>query len=1232
MNELQPLTFPLFDSRLIEASAGTGKTYTIAALFVRLVMNHGNAEQAFGRPLQPKDILVMTFTRAATAELADRIRARLSEAASYFRRSEHDSEDEFLRALKVDCGARAESGSGPSLAMLARQLELAAQSMDEAAVSTIHGWCQKMLAEHAFASGSLFEQSIETDEDELKLAAAEDYFRTYVYAHAVEPVADTKDSVITELLELLQSPASLLQKIGHPLPPQAARECSLLEWYQQAMGKAAAQVNVLKQQYAPLADALQTLIQALPDARNGGRKKAVAAFYDWVHGDTLSLIIAAADKKYLSAADLSKQLKDQTPADVARMDGLLEQLQSLNGLAKQAHAEVFAHANQHIYQRVDALKRQAAQMGHDDMLNRLLAALQQPDSGPRLAAAIRAQFPVALVDEFQDTDPVQYEIFERIYLTDAAPDERRGLFLIGDPKQAIYSFRNADIYTYLKARRATTGRHYQLATNFRSSAAMVAAVNALYSRADTQLEQGAFLFKQDIPFVPVGANGKKLEFRGSNGAPQAALQWQVASEKSTSKAAYWQLAARAQAQQIAALLSSESAGFYAHNGERTAVAPSDIAVLVGNANEARVIRQALTAYGIRSVYLSERDAVYAQPVAAQLLSVVQACATPRDPRKLRAALASALLELPLAELVQCHEQEQAWEAAVEQFIGYHQLWERRGILAMLQRLLHDYKVPARLLADPVRGERQLADALHLSELLQQESMRLDGMASLTDFFAEQVQSYQQSNGFGASQQRTNNEALQLRLESDQALVKVITYHKSKGLQYPLVFMPFAGYTAERKYRIDDRLPQRYHNPTTGQTSVLWDTSDSEAVSWLQQQMLAEDIRKMYVALTRAEYATFVALQVVGDTQQNPLFWLLGQPGENLLEQLPSRVHGDEAALGHTDVVPLRIDAEEYPAGVAQPEGNAAEQLQARQLPEHYQLERWWVASYSALRIGTELSAPQTPLEMNTREELETFELGSPAPAVDTAATIHELPKGAGPGTFLHNLLEAAAEYGFAELAANSAGLEQWLAPYCKSPVWQPYQATLAKWLGGYLSTEFPLQNGEQVALAQLRQYRAEPEFWFATQGVDTRALDALICTHIQLGFERPQLETASLNGMLKGFIDLVFEYQGRYYVCDYKSNWLGEDEAAYTEHSMREKILSSRYDLQYVIYTLALHKLLQARLGEAYDYDQHIGGSLYLFLRGHQAPSRGAFFDRPSRELIEALAELMVGVNKDMHA
>jgi exodeoxyribonuclease V beta subunit len=1218
---LDALRFPLHHSRLIEASAGTGKTYTIAALYLRLVLNHGAEGQRFGRALQPSELLVVTFTEAATEELRDRIRARLSEAARFF--AGHQAQaDPLLHQLAADYP---DQQQWPALA---QRLEDAAQAMDEAAVHTIHGWCNRMLREHAFASGSLFTQQLNTDSKQQWLSLARDYWRNHVQ------LLDGDQRVnYQRLRDLLQNPSSLYQKVRPLLnaavvtaeSPACATPEQLLAHYQQAEQQLRRDHHGLPwllwldQAWQQLEQYWDTKSLNGHKLRRGYAEAWFKALREWATSladDDASVLPKLSESAWsrLSHDGLLEALKQQ------RSDDPLLQLPLWQGLAELAQAAaqlpdysigILEHAAGWLQQRFTELQAQRAEIGFDDMLTRLKLALQGRH-GARLAELIRSQFPLAMIDEFQDTDPTQYAIFDAIYrLAEPYPDT--GIFLIGDPKQAIYSFRNADIYTYLQARRDTSPRHYTLAVNYRSTEAMVAASNSLFLPAN-EYAAGAFLFKhqQDdpVPFIAVTANGLKRHWQ-IDGQPAAALQWFAHTDPA--KANKNELLARLAehcAEQMAALLNGSATGFVTADGELTAVQPADMAVLVNSGSEARVIRAALRKRQIPSVYLSDRDSVFAGPLARDLLIILRACASPRDPQLLRAALATELLHLSLAELEQLKQDERSWDLRADQFMHYHQAWQRQGVLAMLQRLYHDFALPARLLDDADQGERQLTDALHLAELLQQQMRQVEGMTGLLRYLDEHIEACKMDGN------RTDSEEQQVRLESDSKLVQVITIHKSKGLQYPLVFLPFISYCQGKDYRV--RLPARYHD-AQGQPRLVFSKDDSVAYQQADRERLAEDLRKLYVAVTRAQYATFIGLAQFKDWSASALSYLA--TGE--IDSKDSTIqHLLESSQAPQQLVEKTTALQRYQGYV----GAKSAVEQCCVMPQQHRFEPWWVSSYSALTYSDSVVDDATSANVLEEQHNQAAATAATAPTFAAADTIHSFAKGAEPGTLLHNLLEATALQGFSQVAGDLQLQQQLLQRVCAAPQWHSYWPMLSHWFEEFLTVSFalPAEQG-RLSLAQLTHYQAEPEFWFVANHVDTQAIDNLVATSIHPGISRPALQAKQLNGMLKGFIDLLFEYQGRYYVLDYKSNYLGPDSSSYDHTALRDKMLASRYDLQYVIYLVALHKLLSARLGAQYDYDQHIGGAVYLFMRGYQHPSAGAYCERPPRQLIEQLADLFTG-------
>ena len=1203
------LAFPLRGSQLIEASAGTGKTFTISALYLRLILGHGGVESGFGRELLPPQILVVTFTDAATKELRDRIRTRLAEAARYFR-GEIDAPDALVEELR-------DQFAPEQWAACAGRLDIAAQWMDEAAVSTIHGWCQRMLREHAFDSGSLFTQTLETDHSDLLGEVLRDYWRLFCYP--------MHGDALNWVRANWSGPAALMPRVralfGSSRQPANAEQtpAQMIEACLLERRQALVQLKAPWLQWAQ--ELREICLQGVASKTVDGRKMQARYFEPWF--EKLSAWAADEDQEQL---DLGTGFTRLTPDGMAEawkgvapqhpgldaMPGLKAALDALPS----PDAAVLQHAAHWVSVRFEEEKRRRAEMGFDDMLLRLDSALQA-DGGDRLATLIREQFPVALIDEFQDTDPVQYRIFETIYrIEDNCPDT--GLFLIGDPKQAIYAFRGADIYTYLRARQATAGRLHTLDTNFRSSHAMVKAVNHVFERAELRDSgRGAFLFREGsenpVPFVSVKSQGRK-EVLQLDGQPVSALTlWQLPSEQPLSGAVYRQYLAAACASQIVELLNGGQqgrCGFIKDGEALRGVLPADIAILVRDGKEAQAVRRELSSRGVRSVYLSDKDSVYAAQEAHDVLAWLKACAEPDVERPLRAALACITLDLPLVELERLNQDELAWERRVMQFRGYRETWRKQGVLAMLRRLLHDFELPQALIARP-DGERVLTNVLHLSELLQQAAAELDGEQALIRHLAEHL----------ALSGQAGEEQI-LRLESDEQLVKVVTIHKSKGLEYPLVFLPFI---CSAKPVDGSRLPLHFHDAAGNAQVSLKPTP--ELIAQADDERLAEDLRLLYVALTRARHACWLGVADLkrGNSNRSVLHlcalgYLLGG-GAMLAESA-----GLQSWLAEVQQGCDALQCEPVPAADAAhfyPPLNQATLLEPL-IPGRRAAENWWIASYSALRIGDSLSpaeAPESALAQKLSDD-ERLDPEAPREVLLSGGDIHRFPRGPNPGTFLHGLLEWAGSEGF---KADPEAIKDAVARRCNRRGWQGWIETLSDWLQHLQDEPLRLNNGQPaVVLSELSQYQIEMEFWFASHKVDVVQMDPLVRQHTHGGAARAGAEPSLFNGMFKGFIDLTFEHQGRYYVADYKSNWLGTDDSAYTEQAMTASILDNRYDLQYVLYLLALHRQLKARL-PGYDYDQHMGGALYLFLRGTRAQGQGVFFTRPPRLLIESLDLMFQG-------
>ena len=1243
---LQPDTLDLWGSRLIEASAGTGKTWTIAALYLRLVLGHGNANgeaHGFDRPLRPSEILVMTFTRAATRELSDRIRARLLQAAQCFRGELATAPDPFLAMLLADYP------EGPARSQAAWALDNAAQSMDEAAVYTIDAWCQRMLREHAFDSGSLFDETLVADEEALRTEAAQDYWRQGCYP--------LDAPALQQVLAVWRNVEALVADM-RALAPQATAAMdasqSLAEVLAQASAERSHAVQQLRQGWAERAQAMQDWLDGQTanhkkdwDGRRLSPKKYtewLTTLKDWARGD---LACDVPDLKTgwqrFTPAGLQEARKADAPhltppsvfAEFATLQTACAQLPEV-GVALRLHAASWVCA------RLQARKRQSGSFGFADLLERLHAALHG-EHGQRLRERMVQQYPVALIDEFQDTSPLQYQIFDQIYQV-AHNARSSALLLIGDPKQSIYGFRGADIYSYLQARRATTGRHYALQTNFRSTSALVGVVNHCFAQAERVQSSGAFGYRQaqdnPLPFTEVQAKGLPTRLVGAHGPlPAMALVHALDVHSSLEMR---QRFSEICAAQIVAWLGDARTGFASIDGAAneafTRLRPADIAILVRTGKEASAVRQALERRGVASVYLSDRDSVFDSPEAHDLIHWLRAVANPQDVRLVRAGLATATLGLSLDTLGWLANNDEAFDQRSEQLRALRTVWQTQGVLAMLRQTLHQLALAAQW-RNAANGERRLTNFLHLAELLQTASGTLDGEHALVRWLRTQIDD-------GAAQ----GDAQIVRLESDADLVKVITIHKSKGLQYPLVCLPFAC-----SFREKERKSTRFVDlpAQDGSREVLLQYDDAQ-LALADADRLREDLRLLYVALTRAQHSVWLGFSAlkVGNSEQcvshkSALGQLLG---------------GDTPRDGADWLGPLQTLADGNNNIVLQaaPQGSARTPLAQSTTPTalrdvaHYQaqFERdWTIGSFSRMSknltpaagalselLPIQVSRPADD-EGNEREGAEapllavvsplalgpvgsTADLfGDTAPVAQPERVCHSFTRGAKTGNFLHAQLEWLAAENFA--LAQQPALQERLRKRCERAGFPAQADALVAWLTDVVQSPLP---GPGAALSQLDVTLPEMEFWLVAQRMQSAQIDALCRQHLLGGVARPALAQQQLQGMLMGFADLVFEHQGRYWVLDYKSNHLGADDAAYSHSALQASMAEHRYDVQASLYLLALHRLLQARLGSAYDPAHQLGGAVYLYLRGVHGPERGVCLIAPDLALLGALENMLAPV------
>lgn len=1198
------LTRALDGVQLIEASAGTGKTYTLATLFTRLIVE---------QRLRMGQVLAVTYTEAATQELRKRIRERLALAAHLVDTDAGDGDSDTAEvALTRRILQRHLAQGGETPDQLARRLRIAAEETDLAAIFTIHGFCARVLREHALETGQGFD-AIELlgNARELYAEVAADLWRVHA-AGAIDADALTRlwngpDALAADLPALC-GPLPL-----YPQPPPETPGDDALSGLVGACDRLAAGI-------ATQGDAYFAAVLAAVD---GGVLNKTSYKPDWLSALQRQLRqwserpdpLAELDERIARlthealAAKTNKAHADKTP--LSPLQTLIaDYLQALDRCARWRRDQAIRLLHRlrgEARQRLDALKRTRRVRTYDDLIEGVAEALEGPDR-QALVARLRAQYRVALVDEFQDTDERQWRIFARVFGDSnevRAIGDAPALFLIGDPKQAIYGFRGGDVDTYLLAR-GVADEAPRLAHNFRSRPAVLRAIQAMYDGADAT-GQDAFAHP-GIRFEPVRPGDKRADadhLRDNAPAPALTLRLLRGDEGRPLGADGSRDAATAACvADIHRVLGDARQGRALIDGHP--VQPGDIAVLVRNHKDATRMQQALARAGVPAV-AAGRQSLFETAEAGELRTLLLALLQPADSGRLRAALSTVLLGEDATAIAALEVEGDAQRHHQARLLHWRERWQRSGPLALVSDLCAEQA--GRLLA-LVDGERRMTNYLQLGEQLQEAAARTLGLHGLLDWLQARI-----------ANADPDDETQLLRLESDARRVQIVTLHKSKGLEYPLVYLPFTG--------IGTRRPDsgRYRVLHEGGHRVLLWRIDKDDPAWkaagdiARQNAEAEDARLLYVGLTRAEHALWIAAGDLADIGKSRLAPLLA----------------GMAALGdHADVRIVEGPAEPPPPRL--PSEHEAAVAPARTATRRIAAD-WWVYSFTQLahaEAGGDPLAASTQADPGGEDE-------TPASDPDAPATVAALPAAADPrfagsrfGVVMHAALENADFAVWRDWRpddAAPAGQDRVIADalreggYAEADIAAGLDV-LVPLIGHTLGTRLP--EGVRLVDLPADARRAEIEFHFAMTATPVPALLALLHRHGALRTRSAFGARQRLEGLMTGLIDLTYHHDGRWYVLDYKSNQLpGYDAAA-----MQQAMAHSEYDLQALIYTLALHRWLRFRLGDAYDYVRDFGGVRYLFCRGldlAQQPSPGVHAQRFDPELVHALDALFAGNTPSGH-
>ena len=1102
-------------SNVIEAGAGTGKTYSIAILVLRMILE---------KKIPVQEILMVTFTKAAVAELETRIREFI--AIAYQSAQGIPVEDDTIQAIVTE--SINQQGAPASQQLLKDALAL----MDETSILTIHGFCQKTLQEFAFETQQVFgaEALSPEEQDEMSANHIHLYWRKYIAPLGNDLLERINPHLKMDVLEDMLEQALSGKQFNLPITPRTplldnAHQQELLAIIQVAERDRDACWDSICDEFTNNEAAYRIAIQ-----QNTRAKKVFENVFDT--NEVIKLIQGKITSDYISLVfpNIVQGLEEWKLKDKA-----------VKLFQEQVTYVIFAHLTILITQDLKELKSRQSLLSFDDMIDHLHLAICLTPSD-ELVNTLRTKYKAVFIDEFQDTDRKQYEIFHRLF----GPPSETIVFMIGDPKQSIYAWRKADLFTYFKAVKEADNQ-FNMSVNYRSATSLIEAFNHFFLpevNFDTFYFQGSPDAFSYLPVASPDPNDKgQLELNGEAVTP-------IAVHREAGN-----IFSRV-AKQVADLLSNPGYRINKNNQTRS-ITPADIAILVRNKYQAADIKNALNRFSIPCINL-ESEKILKRPESNVLLNWLIAIESVTLSHINRALLTN-ITGYAISQLGELEE-----EALIERFREWNTSWKQKGVYVTLQSVFACFQLTNRLLQpNEESGERLLSNYIQLAEILHQTETRLQYRP------AELISWLQKA----AEGDKMNGDEFMQRIESDADAIQIITIHKSKGLEYNIVMAPFLELLPDLKptkmtaYR-DANGDFFYGNPVSF-------TDDQRQLVEIQNEQ--ENRRLVYVSLTRARYKCYL---------------FTNKPAEctgTLAAFFSAVTKNPSPFIKEVTELPQIADNFCYQA-------TARPQARFEQAP-NFRLKNtnWEKLSYSYL---------------NPDHGVRASSAGSESAASKNAYDqfiFYQLRKGAFTGNLIHYLLEhidftQPASWSFTinkALQRMSPGLEETHG----EGLYQMIEQLCALALTAENHTFTLPQISRNLQMAEL-------EFNFPVHEFQTRQLMELSTPNTPFHLQKGQ----SWQGLMNGKIDFIGKQGEQFYLIDWKSNHLGYETECYNETALLEAMDANNYHLQYYIYLVALYKYLQSRLPD-FDYDRHIGGVFYLFVRGiRSGASQGIFYRKPTHE------------------
>lgn len=1111
-------TVPLRGSNLVEASAGTGKTFSIAILVLRLLLEN---------KIRIQEILMVTFTKAAVAELEERIRAFIRDANRYI--AGENISNSIIKDIVDNARLNTDDDEVKKL------LKSAILNLDEISVLTIHGFCQQTLNEFAFETSQIFGTELLTETETITVEGIQKFWRKHITTIRPDLLAELTAAKIS-----IESIYNILK--GHLEGKNYIffDKNVIYTFDSKKQSEFYADIKDLKAEIALAEEEAINYFKAHRDeiAKNCEKSSyAVDLLLPLVHNpeNFIKTLIIKKDTSYA---------KKCFPILVEKVI-LLSNLQNqLTQLSKDVTNYIFSFAIQEIIPDIQNYKINNNLMSFDDMITNLHRAI---DSGnnKRLISELQKKYKAVFIDEFQDTDRQQYEIFNSAFGKGSTI-----LFYIGDPKQSIYGWRKADIYTYLEARKNVSTR-YEMNTNFRSSSSVIQALNHFF------LPEPNFdtFFYQDEPprdridFIPVNAPSKSsvsnLYFNGHSVIPVSIIKHKNKSNIQEDLV-----------ERVMNLLTDPG---YEIGGQR--INPSDIGILVRAKKTGTAIKAALAEKGIPAITISEAK-ILESTEAIELIYILEAIIKPSI-SNINRALITKFVGYTADDLLNIDG-----EKAIQLFKNYYNLWTIDGIYATITTFITDFDTRQKLLSSQIEnGERVLTNLYHLTEILfKNENRNHIGPAEVVDWLKVNTE-----------KKDSADDEDETRIESDEDAVNIVTVHKSKGLEYKIVFVPDLDLSSKTKNDKTYGFRKRDGSYVTANKEQLTENQ----IEQLEIQLEQENRRMLYVALTRSKYKCFV-YSTTNSEKTKMLFHFTEKIKYNSLINLNPEITINKK-LKFTPAT-----------------AKTQHSLKAQNFSLSH--SNWSRMSYTGLAAQGE-HIPRESFE-HSIDDYDGF-------------IFKELRKGVKTGNFLHFIFE---NLNFTQPENWTYVIDRAVKRFMPGSD-DAFHTNIYRMIEHVMNAAIPIKDGK-LRLNSISPHKClhELEFDFPTGLFYPSTLEKLNNGGIFIGDKYPY----QVEGMVNGKVDLFFESSGKFYILDWKSNYLGPSIDDYSADSVAQAMTDNNYHLQYLIYSLAVKKYLKSRLGVSFNFDRDFGGVIYLFVRGMRKDiSSGVFYKKPDKNQMNLMSKIM---------